>query len=298
MENNTVNDQTTPIEHVGSTTLEKPEKKAPLGVLFWVSVGWVGLNIFLAIVANFLPLIDPLALNPNISNAGPSLHHFFGTDEFGRDILSRVIFGSRISIAVSFGALFIGFSIGSPLAMLASLRRGRFDKALTTFMYSLLAFPGIIATISILSFWIPRNLFKVTLVIGLFTIPLVYRVVRTASLAVASKEFVIAAQIQGAKDGRILFKEILPNITPIMVSFVLIGVAGVVALEGALAFLGLSINPPTPSWGNMINESRTILSTDPWLALFPSIVLVLFIVSLNFIGDRLRNYFDVAEVKI
>ena len=83
-----------------------------------------------------------------------------------------------------------------------------------------------------------------------------------------------------------------------MVSFVLIGVAGVVALEGALAFLGLSINPPTPSWGNMINESRTILSTDPWLALFPSIVLVLFIVSLNFIGDRLRNYFDVAEVKI
>ena len=165
-------------------------------------------------------------------------------------------------------------------------------------MYSLLAVPAIIATISVLSFWVPRNLFKVILVIGIASTPLVYRVIRTASLAVANKDYVIAAKVQGATDRRILIREILPNITPILLSFLLIGIASVVAIEGALAFLGLSISPPTPSWGNMINESRTVMSSNPWLVIFPSLALCLFILSLNFIGDRLRNHFDVSEVKI
>ena len=151
---------------------------------------------------------------------------------------------------------------------------------------------------SVLSFWVPRSLSKVIIVVGVFSIPIVYRVIRTASLAVANRDYVTAAKVQGATDRRILIREILPNITPILVSFLLIGIAQVVALEGALAFLGLSINPPTPSWGNMINESRTVLDVNPWLVIFPSVALVLFILSLNFIGDRLRNHFDVAEVKI
>ena len=279
-------------------TIMKPEKKPPLGTMFWVSVGWVCLNIFLAITANLLPLKDPIAQDYNAISVGPSMHYLLGTDDIGRDILSRIIFGSRISIAVSFGAKFIAFGIGAPAAMLAALRRGRFDTILTTVMYSLLAFPAIIATISVLSFWVPRNLLKVIVVIGIASTPLVYRVIRTASLAVAGRDFVTAAKVQGATDRRILIKEILPNIMPILLSFLLIGIASVVALEGALAFLGLSITPPTPSWGNMINESRTVMSTNPGLVIFPSLALCLFILSLNFIGDRLRNYFDVAEVKI
>jgi peptide/nickel transport system permease protein len=282
----------------GDDTLMKPEKKPPLGKMFWISVGWVCLNVFLAITANLLPIKDPISQDYNAISAGPSLHYLLGTDDIGRDILSRIIFGSRISIAVSFGAMLIAFGIGAPSAMLAALRRGRFDTILTTVMYSLLAFPAIIATISVLSFWVPRNLFKVVVVIGIASTPLVYRVIRTASLAVASRDFVTAAKVQGASDRRILIKEILPNIMPILLSFLLIGIASVVALEGALAFLGLSISPPTPSWGNMINESRTVMSTNPGLVIFPSLALCLFILSLNFIGDRLRNYFDVAEVKI
>jgi peptide/nickel transport system permease protein len=278
--------------------LEHPEVTTPLGWLFWVCVAWLALNVLAAIFASALPLIDPLYQNYNIVNAAPSLHHLFGTDDLGRDIFSRVVFGSRVSIAVGAGAMLIGFGIGAPLGMLAAYRRGRFDTILTTLMYVFLAFPAIVAVIAVLSFWTPRSLFKIIVVIGLASVPLVYRVIRTATMAISTKDYVIAAKVQGATDRRILLKELLPNIAPIAVSFLLIGIATVVTLEGALAFLGLSVNPPTPSWGNMINESRTVLSQNPWLVLFPSLALCLFLLCLNFIGDRLRSHFDVTEVKL
>ena len=278
--------------------LEHPETRTPLGWLFWLCVGWLALNVLGAIFANVLPLVDPLYQNYNIVNAAPSLHHLFGTDDLGRDIFSRVVFGSRVSIAVGAGAMVIGFGIGAPLGMLAAYRRGRFDSILTTVMYVFLAFPAIVAVIAVLSFWTPRSLLKIILVIGLASVPLVYRVIRTATMAIATKDYVIAAKVQGATDRRILLKELLPNIAPIAISFLLIGIATVVTLEGALAFLGLSVNPPTPSWGNMINESRTVMSQNPWLVLFPSLALCLFLLCLNFIGDRLRSHFDVTEVKL
>ena len=277
-----------------------PDALAPkrLGVLFWICVGWLALNVLGAIFANVLPLVNPLYQNYNVINAGPSLHHWLGTDDLGRDILSRIVYGSRVSITVGIGAMVIGFGIGQPLGMLAAFRRGRLDSLLTAFMYVFLAFPAIIAVIAVLSFWTPRSLFKIIVVIGLASVPLVYRVIRTATLAVAARDFVTAAKVQGATDRRILMKELLPNIAPIAVSFLLIGIATVVTLEGVLAFLGLSVNPPTPSWGNMINESRTVMAQNPWLVLFPSLALCLFLLCLNFIGDRLRTYFDVTEVKL
>ena len=276
--------------------VEKSEKREPMGVLFWVCVGWIVLNVFGAIFANVLPLQNPLYQNYALVNAGPSLHHLLGTDDLGRDIFTRIVYGSRVSVGV--GAMIIGFGIGAPLGMLAAYRRGRFDAILTTVMYVLLAFPAIIATIAVLSFWTPRSLYKIIVVIGIASIPLVYRVIRTATMAVATKDYVTAAKVQGATDRRILVKELLPNIAPIGISFLLIGVATVIILEGALAFLGLSVNPPTPSWGNMINESRTVLAQNPWLALFPSLAICLFLLGLNFMGDRLRSHYDVTEVKL
>jgi len=278
--------------------VERPEKSRPLGLFFWICVFWVGLNIFGAIFANLLPLANPLNENFNAINAGPGLHHLLGTDDLGRDIFSRIVYGSRVSITVGLGAIFIGYGIGAPLGMLAVYRRGRFDAILTTIMYVLLAFPALIATIAVLSFWTPRSLLKIIVVIGIASIPLVYRVIRTATLSVATKDYVVAAKVQGATDRRILMKELLPNIAPIAVSFFLIGVATVIILEGALAFLGLSVNPPTPSWGNMINEARTVLAQNFWLAFFPSLALCLFLIALNFIGNRIRSHFDVTEVKL
>jgi peptide/nickel transport system permease protein len=277
---------------------DRPERKKKLGVLFWICVGWLALNFIGAIFANVLPLENPLYQNYAVVNAAPSLHHLFGTDDLGRDIFARIVFGSRVSIEVSLGAMLIGFGLGAPLGMLAAYRRGKFDSILTAVMYVLLAFPAIIATIAVLSFWTPRSLLKIIIVVGVASIPLVYRVIRSATLNYSTRDFVVAAKVQGATDRRILTKELLPNIAPIGVSFLLIGIATVVTLEGALAFLGLSVNPPTPSWGNMINESLSILQQNPWLAIFPSLAMCLFLLCLNFIGDRLRSHFEVSEVKI
>jgi peptide/nickel transport system permease protein len=277
---------------------DRPARKKRLGILFWICVGWLALNFIGAIFANVLPIQDPLTQNYNAVNAGPSLAHYLGTDDLGRDIFSRIVFGSRVSIEASLGAMLIGFGIGAPLGMLAAYRRGKFDSILTAVMYVVLAFPAIIATIAVLSFWTPRSLLKIIIVIGIASIPLVYRVMRSATLAYSTKDFVIAAKVQGATDRRILMKELLPNVAPVGVSFLLIGIATVVTLEGALAFLGLSVNPPTPSWGNMINESLSILQTNPWLAIFPSLAMCLFLLCLNFIGDRLRSHFEVSEAKL
>jgi peptide/nickel transport system permease protein len=277
---------------------DRPERKKKLGVLFWICVGWLILNFIGAIFANVLPLENPLFQNYSVVNAAPSLHHLFGTDDLGRDIFARIVFGSRVSIEVSLGAMLIGFGIGAPLGMLAAFRRGKFDSILTAVMYVLLAFPAIIATIAVLSFWTPRSLLKIIIVVGIASIPLVYRVIRSATMNYSTRDFVVAAKVQGATDRRIIMKELLPNIAPIGVSFLLIGIATVVTLEGALAFLGLSVNPPTPSWGNMINESLSILQQNPWLAIFPSLAMCLFLLCLNFIGDRLRSHFETSEVKI
>ena len=277
---------------------DRPERKKKLGVLFWICVGWLAVNFIGAIFANVLPLQNPLYQNYAVVNAAPSLHHLFGTDDLGRDIFARIVFGSRVSIEVSLGAMLIGFGIGAPLGMLAAYRRGKFDSVLTAVMYVFLAFPAIIATIAVLSFWTPRSLLKIIIVVGIASIPLVYRVIRSATMNYSTRDFVVAAKVQGATDRRILMKELLPNVAPIGVSFLLIGIATVVTLEGALAFLGLSVNPPTPSWGNMINESLSILQQNPWLAIFPSLAMCLFLLCLNFIGDRLRSHFEVSEGKL
>jgi len=285
-------------EAVEEATQHARIEKKRLGVLFWICVGWLGLNLFGAIFANVLPLPNPLYQNYAAVNVGPSLHHLLGTDDLGRDIFSRIVYGSRVSIEVSLGSMLIGFGIGAPLGMLAAYRRGKFDATLSATMYCFLAFPAIIATIAVLSFWTPRSLIKIIIVVGIAAIPLVYRVMRSATLAYSTRDFVLAAKVQGASDSRILLKELLPNIAPIGVSFLLIGIATVVTLEGALAFLGLSVSPPTPSWGNMINESLAILQQNPWLAIFPSLAMCLFLLCLNFIGDRLRSHYDVSEVKL
>jgi peptide/nickel transport system permease protein len=274
-----------------------------LGVFFWICSGWIGLIILVAIFANVLPLPKPDFENfAAPQNGAPAWGHLLGTDDLNRDIFSRLLFGSRVSLVVGFGSTAIGLILGGLPAMFSAYRRGRVDTLLNTISYAVLAFPALVAVIAIGSFW-GHQLWKITLVIGIFSAPVIFRVVRAATLSYASRDFVMAAKALGASDRRILGREILPNILPTVVSFGLIAVATVIVLEGTLAFLGLSVPPPTPSWGNMLNEGSSLLSggrgqNNPWLVIFPATAMFTLLFSLNVVADKLRSYFDVTEVKL
>jgi len=289
------------INETSPEVVEQPEKKEPLGVFFWLCLSWLILVAVGAIFGNLLPIPDPNEML-SMPNEGMSAAHWLGTDALGRDIFSRIVIGSRISLTISIGSMAIGFGVGGTLGMLAAFRRGILDLVATSIAFMFLAFPSIIGVIAVLSFWHPASLGKITLVVGITSIPLVYRVVRAATLATASKEYVTAAKVMGARDRRILFRELLPNVAPTALSFLLFGLATVVVFEGILAFLGLSLPPYlAPSWGNLINESRDAITSTPrnwFLIVFPSLALCLFVLCLNFVGDRLRSYFDVTEVKL
>ncbi len=270
--------------------------RKPLGILFWFAIGWVGLVVLLAIIANLLPLPNPDFQNYSAINAPPSLHHLLGTDELGRDLLSRVIFGSRVSLIVGFGSVAIGMAVGGMLGLISGYKGGRMDIALNAGSFVLLAFPAIVAVIAIVAFW-GQSLLKITLIIGVATIPVLYRVVRASSLSFANRDFVIAAKTMGAGSPRVVFREILPNVLPAALTFGLIAVAAVIVLEGSLAFLGLSVPLPNPSWGNIIAEgsSNNNLQVNPYIMMWPVLAMFLLLLSINLIGDRLRQRFDIRE---
>ncbi|HEY1828775.1 MAG TPA: ABC transporter permease [Acidimicrobiales bacterium] len=277
--------------------------KKKLGPLFWICVAWIAIIVILAVIANLLPLPKPDFQNYAApQNGAPGWGHLLGTDDLNRDILSRLIYGSRVSLIIGFLGGLIAMVLGGVPAMVSAYRGGRIDTALNTGSYVLLAFPAIIAVISIVTFW-GHALWKITLIVGIFGSPLIFRVVRASTLSYATRDFVTAAKALGASDRRILFREILPNILPTVVSFSLIAVATIIVLEGTLAFLGLSVEPPTPSWGNMLYEGSTLLiggkgQTNPWLVYFPAGAMISLLFSLNMVADKLRTHFEVTEVKL
>ena len=270
--------------------------RKPLGLLFWLAAGWVGLVVLLAILANVLPLPNPNFQNYSAINAPPSIHHLLGTDDLGRDLLSRLIFGARVSLIVGFVSVAIGLLIGGTLGLISGYKGGKLDVALNAGSFIILAFPAIVAVIAIVTFW-GESLFHITIILGVATLPLMFRVIRASSLSFAQRDFVVAAKTMGATDTRIVLREILPNVIPVTVTFSLITVAGIIVIEGTLAFLGLSVNLPTPSWGNLINEGTAngALSTDPYIMMWPALAMFLLLWSINLIGDRLRQRFDIRE---
>jgi peptide/nickel transport system permease protein len=277
-----------------------PRKGKGLGVTFWVCAAWVVLMILLAVLASVLPLKAPNAQDYSSVNIGPSFRHLLGTDDLGRDLLSRVIFGSRVSLVIGFVPILIGLAVGGTLGLLAGYRSGVTDTVLNAVSFVLLAFPALLAIMVIETFWKPVSLLKLTVMFAFVSAPLLFRVMRATTLSFASREFVVAARATGAKTGRILLRELLPNVLPAAVSFALIGVAIAIVLEGSLAFLGLSINLPTSSLGNIIQDgvNSNNLSLNPYIALWPSLYIFLILTALNLMADRLRSYFDLREVNL
>ena len=258
------------------------------------AAGFVLVVVFVlcAIFAPWLAPQDPASINLPDRLQGPSAHHWFGTDELGRDILSRVIYGARISMLVGLsvvtGSLLLGIIIGS----LAGYYGGRLDRFVNVIvMNAFLSFPGILLAIAFVAFLGP-GIFNLILALVIGGWVGYARLVRAQVLAAREREYVEAARALGASDLRIIVRHILPNIIQPVIVQAAIGMAGAVLAEATMSFLGLGVPPPTASWGSMLNDGRAHLFDAPHLVLFPAGAVMLAVLSFNFIGDALRDYLD------
>jgi peptide/nickel transport system permease protein len=254
-------------------------------------LGWTVLVAFLAITADWLGLPDPAAQELIQRRKPPSAEYLLGTDNLGRDMLSRIIYGARTSLIVGICAPFLGFLIGGAIGMSAGYFRGKVDLLAVGFIDILLAFPALVLALTFVAY-LGQSLFNVTLALGILSIPAAARVSRANTLAWANRDFVLAARTIGASNWRILTREILPNVLPAMFAFWLVAVSVIIVAEGALSFLGLGIPAPQPSWGGMIADGREALDVAPHTALIPAAVMFLTVLSLNFLGDMVRNLVD------
>lgn len=248
--------------------------------------------VLCALLAPGLAPRDPAFIELPARLAAPSSQHWLGTDELGRDILSRLLYGARISLLVGgsvvAASLFLGLIVGS----LAGYYGGLLDRIFTVIvMNAFLAFPGFLLAIAFVAFLGP-GLFNLTLALSIGGWVGYARLVRAQVLAAREREFVEAARALGASDLRVILRHILPNIIQPVIVQAAIGMAGAVLAEATMSFLGLGVPPPTASWGSMLNDGRAHLFDAPHLVLFPAVAIMLAVLSFNFIGDGLRDYLD------
>lgn len=219
----------------------------------------------------------------------PSVEHWFGTDVLGRDAFARIINGGWVSLIVAATAVSFGVIVGGFIGSYAGFMRGRKETVIMSIVDVILAFPALILLLALVSIYETRGLFVIALVIGILSIPAYTRIARANALALSNREFVHAAEAIGTKRMTILFREIIPNVLPALMAYALVHAAAVIVIEGTLSFLGLSVQLPTASWGNMINEGRSEIKQTILPVLFPSMFLTLSVLSLNQIGDWLQK---------
>jgi peptide/nickel transport system permease protein len=248
----------------------------------------------LAVAALGAPWIaphDPTAINPGEILAGPSGRHWFGTDDLGRDVLSRMIYGARISLAVGFVSVGIAVLIGASLGAVAGFFGGLVDSLVMRLVDIMLCFPSTMLILTVIAF-IGPSIWNVMIIIGVTGWMGVCRLVRAEFLTLRERDFVVAARALGAGDARLIFRHILPNaLAPVLVAAVL-GVAGAILTESGLSFLGLGVQPPTPSWGNILTAGKDNIDVAWWLSFYPGIAITLTMLGYNMLGEGLRDALD------
>lgn len=289
--------------HTNAQTKSSPEKQAVRSQRRqWVraftnqprAVVGLGVLILLILAAAFAPWIspfDPAIQAPQDSLLAPSRSHLFGTDELGRDVFSRVVFGSRISLQVGIVAVGIALIIGVPFGLVAGYWGGWIDGFIMRLIDALLAFPTLVLALAI-SAALGANLRNAMIAIGIVYVPTFARLIRVQVMALRSYEYVQAARASGASDLRILAAHIWPNVLPIVVIQASISVGFAVLAEASLSFLGLGAQPPTPAWGSMLKQGYPFMEMAPWLAIFPGLAILIVVLSFNFIGDGVRGASD------
>lgn len=254
-----------------------------------------GTILLLVLLSTLFPGVlsphDPNEIHPELALSPPSLEFILGTDEFGRDIFSRIIFGTRVAIVISSASVGLAFVIGIPLGLISGLYGGLADGLTMRVMDAVLAFPSLIFTILIVAA-LGASPFSIIVSIGFLFTPRFARLVRGSVLVLKDVEFVVASRACGAGSSRIMFRTILPNtMAPILVQITL-GMALAISIEAGLSYLGLGIQPPTATWGTMLRDAQRYLYLAPWYTLAPGVLIFVVILLLNFFGDRLRDALD------
>jgi peptide/nickel transport system permease protein len=274
--------------------------KAKLGIAGWLAVAWLVVILIMTLFAELLPLPDPMS-SEFVPREPPFTEgNIFGTDGNGRDMLARVVFGTRVSVLIGFSAVIFGLLIGGAFGLISGYFKNRFASAIAWLFDVLLAFPALVLALSLVAVFATgadtsdaqRNL-VIILALGIVSIPLLGRITRGTTLAWSQREFVLAARSLGTKERRIMIREVMPNVLPALFSIALLSVAVAIVAEGGLAVLGAGTN--SISWGSIIASGRSELQRMPWVVLIPSLFIFLTVLSLNYIGDIARARFDVRE---
>jgi peptide/nickel transport system permease protein len=294
---------------IGAVTAdEAPRGRARRGRGFglgaWLCIGWLVLISGAALLAPVLPLDPPNETFVEIAPSGRpgTAGHVLGGDSSGRDLLSRVVWGARNSLTVGFGAIIIGTVIGGFLGLISGYHRGRLDTFIVGFLDILLSFPALVLALALVSVLKERvsDLLTLVVALGVISIPVLARITRANTLVWSQREFVMAARAQGAKNGRIMVREVLPNVVPSALSIALLGVAVVIVAEAGLGVLGVGLGTQSPTWGNIINDGQGDLTsgTTPHIVFTGAAMVFLTVLALNFLGDAVRTKFDVREAAI
>ena len=260
----------------------------------WLPIAWLLVIGLGALLAPYLGLQDPGEMDFVALQTPPNEDHLLGTDVLGRDILSRVLYGARISLTVGFCAPAIGMVGGLLLGMSAGYFRGRLESVVVIAIDTLLAVPGLVVLL-LFALIFGGSLTTVSVGLGILFIPIFTRISRANTLIFAEREFVLAARAMGTRDRQILMGEILPNVILPVLAYALVAVASAIVIEGSLSFLGLSVPSPNPSWGGTIAEGGEHLEDAPHISVIPATVMFLTVLSFNLVGDSLRS--RIADVR-
>jgi peptide/nickel transport system permease protein len=250
--------------------------------------------ILLALFAPFAAPYDPIATSWSAVRKPPSSLHWFGTDDLGRDILARVIYGARASLMAGAISVGIALTVGVPLGLLAGYRGGLVDALISRITDAMLACPFLILAIALAAFLGP-SLGNAMIAIGISATPIFIRLTRGQVMSVKVEDYVEAARAVGNPSWRIALVHILPNILPALMVQATLSIAAAIIAEAALSFLGLGQQPPSPSWGSMLNAAQRFLTNAPWMAVWPGLAIFLVVLSLNLVGDGLRDALDPRE---
>jgi peptide/nickel transport system permease protein len=278
-------------------------RRARLGIPGMMAIAWLAFVTLAALLAPILPLDDPNDNVAAIVKAPPGTDgHLLGGDGLGRDLLSRMVWGGRASLLLGVASVLLGLLLGGLLGLVAGYFRGKTDTVLSGGFDTLLSFPQLILALTLVTVFASqegtsetRRMVVLILALGVVSVPVLARITRANTLVWTQREFVQAARALGARNRQIMFGEVLPNVLPAMFSIALLGVAVVIVAEGGLSLLGVGVQLPTPSWGNILSEGRSELRDAPHIVLVPTVVIFLTVLALNYLGDVVRAHFDVRE---